>query len=131
MGSPIQFSDEDLLRDKILEPGWYKVKITGYNEAPAKDGGSTNYNMSAVVVNNASNGSEEFTGVPLNWNFNSKVKSFAIGYLRALGLDVTSAKRFDLEQIVGETVEMHIKTGSFNDRPKNEVTHAYRAVGSR
>jgi hypothetical protein len=125
MANPVAFSSEDMLRDKILDPGWYVVLIKDVVEGPSKDGGSTNYNVEGVVVAGAS-GESEFAGVPLRWNFNSKAISFAIGFLRALGVDVQPDTRYDLARAKDQTLQVYVRTGSYQDRPKNEVTHAYR-----
>ena len=128
MGSPIEFSNEDLLRGEIVEPGWYTVKINSYEEAPSKNGDSTNYILNTVIVRNSGNGDEAFAGVPIKLNFNSKAKGFSIGFLKALGIGAESGQRYDLEQTVGEIVDVHITTGTYQDRPKNEVNHSYRPV---
>jgi len=86
-----------MLRDKLVDPGWYDVLINDVTEAPSKDGGSTNYKVEATVIRNG-DGNEEFAGVPLQWYFNSKAISFAIGFLAALGVTVEPDKRYDLAQ---------------------------------
>jgi len=126
----IQFSDRDLLRGKIVEPGWYVVTINNIGEAPSKDGGSTNYPVEAAIVRNADNGSEDFAGVPIDWNFNSKAIGFAVGFLAAFGVDVKSGQRFDLANAVGKQVEVFIETGEWQGRMKNQVSHKYRTVRS-
>lgn len=127
MANPISFSPGDMLRDKIVDQGWYVVQINDVTEGPSKDGGSTNYNVEGTVLRSAEGG-EEFAGVPLKWNFNSKAISFAIGFLRALGVDVQPDKRYDLAMAKDQVLQVFVRTGSYNDRPKNEITHAYRPV---
>lgn len=126
----IQFGERDLLRGKIVEPAWYVVHIENVGEAPSKDGGSTNYPVQGTIVKNADNGSEEFKGVPLDWNFNSKAIGFAVGFLQSFGVEVASGKRFELANATGKDLEVFVETGMWNNRPKNEVNHKYRPLRS-
>lgn len=124
----IQFSDRDLMRGKVIEPAWYLVTINSIGEAPSKDGGSTNYPVEAVIVRNADNGSEDFAGVPLDWNFNSKAIGFAVGFLQAFGVDVKAGARFDLANAVGKQVEVFVENGEWQGRIVNRVNHKYRPL---
>src|SRR5678816_287793 len=123
MATPITFSNSDMLRDKLVDPGWYDVLINDVIEAPSKDGGSTNWKMEATIIKNG-DGNEEFAGVPLIWNFNSKAISFAIGFLQALGVNVEPDKRYDLAQAKGQRVQVWVIRGEFDGRPKNQVQHS-------
>jgi hypothetical protein len=124
----IQFSDRDLLRGKVVEPAWYLVEINNVGEAPSKDGGSTNYPVEGVIIKNADNGAEDFKGVPLDWNFNSKAIGFAVGFLAAFGVDVKAGARFELANAVGKTVEVFVENGEWQGRIVNRVNHKYRQV---
>ena len=124
----VQFSDRDLLRGKVVEPAWYVVNIVSVGEAPSKDGGSTNYPVEGVIVKNADNGSEEFAGVPLDWNFNSKAIGFAVGFLAALGVDVKAGARFELSNAAGKQMEVFVENGEWQGRIVNRVNHKYRTL---
>ena len=124
----IQFSDRDLMHGKLVEPAWYLVRIDNIGEAPSKDGGSTNYPIEGVIVKNADNGGEDFAGVPLDWNFNSKAIGFAVGFLAAFGVDVKSGARFELANAVGKHVEVFVENGEWQGRIVNRVNHKYRQV---
>ena len=126
----IQFSDRDLLRGKIVEPAWYLVNITNIGEAPSKDGGSTNYPVEGTIVKNAETGAEDFAGVPLDWNFNSKAIGFAVGFLAAFGVDVKAGARFDLANAVGRQIEVFVENDTWQGRMVNRVNHKYRVVRS-
>lgn len=123
----ISFSEKDLLRGKIVEPAWYRVRIDNIGEAPSKDGGSTNYPVEGVILKNADNGNEEFKGVPIEWNFNSKAIGFAVGFLQAFGVDVKAGARFDLNAAAGKEVDVFIENDTWQGRMKNQVNHKYRA----
>lgn len=125
----VDFSDSDLLRNKILTPGWYRVHIDTVGEwVPSKDGNSQNIPVSGTVKFNADDNSTEFAGVPLDWLYNSnpKVKGFIEGFLRGLGVDVVPG-RYDLSAAQGKDVDIYIKNSEYNGRLKNEVSHQYRA----
>jgi len=124
----ISFSDRDLLRGKVVEPAWYVVNIASIGEAPSKDGGSTNYPVEGWIVCNADSGSEEYKGVPLDWNFNSKAIGFAVGFLAALGVDVKAGARFDLANAAGKAIEVFVENGEWQGRIVNRVNHKYRAL---
>jgi hypothetical protein len=122
----IDFSEKDLLRGKIVEPAWYLVTIDNIGEAPSKDGGSTNWPVEGTIVKNADSGDTAFANVPIDWNFNSKAKGFAVGFLNAFGVTVNSTQRFDLSKAVGKQIEMFIENDTWNGRMKNQVNHKYR-----
>jgi hypothetical protein len=122
----LDFSDRDLLRGKIVTPAWYLVRIDAVGEKPSKDGGSTNYPVEGVIIKDADSGSEEFANVPLDWNFNSKAKGFAVGYFAAFGVTPESGKRYDLSATAGKFLEVFVENGLYEGRTVNRVEHKYR-----
>ncbi len=124
----IEISERDIKMGTIVTPAWYRVKIEGVGEAPAKEspkGPSTNYPVEGVIVKNADDGSMEFAGTPINWNFNSKAIGFAIPFLKAFGVDV-QAGRIDLAAAEGKELDVFIENDTYNNRLKNQVNHKYR-----
>jgi len=122
----ITFGTRDILRGKILTPGWYKVHIESVGESLSKDKNSTNYPVEGTVVFNADNGSKEFEGVPLDWNFNSKAIGFAVGYFAAFGIEVTPGTRFELANSAGKNLDVFVGNKEFENRIMNDVQHKYR-----
>jgi hypothetical protein len=125
----ISFSQRDLMRGKIITPGWYRVKVETVGEAPAKaseKGPSTNYPVEATVLFNGDTGDTEFAGVPLDWNFNSKAIGFAVGFLQAFGVDVQAGTRFDLKSAEGREVDVFVENDTWQGRLVNRVNHKYR-----
>jgi len=104
------------------------MNIISVGEAPSKDGGSTNYPVEGSIVKNADNGSEEYAGVPIDWNFNSKAIGFAVGFLSAFGVDVKAGARFDLANAAGKQIEVFVENGEWQGRIVNRVNHKYRAL---
>lgn len=126
----VSFSDRDLLRGKIVTPGWYRVKIQSVGEAPAKQsdkGPSTNYPVEATILFNGDTGDREFAGIPLDWNFNSKAIGFAVGFLQAFGVEVKSGTRFDLKSAEERELDVFVENDTYQNRLVNRVNHKYRA----
>lgn len=125
----VSFSQRDLLRGKIVTPAWYRVVIESVGEAPAKQsekGPSTNYPVEATIRFNGDNGSTEFAGVPLDWNFNSKAIGFAVGYLEAFGVEVRPGTRFDLKSSETKEIDVFVENDTWQGRVVNRVNHKYR-----
>lgn len=130
----ISFSQRDLLRGKIVTPGWYRVHIEEVGEAPAKTDPanpnkppSTNYPVTATIKFNGDDGSTEFKDVPLEWNFNSRAIGFAVGFLSAFGVEVQANSRYDLKSAEGRDVDVFVKNDTYQGRLVNRVEHMYRA----
>jgi hypothetical protein len=125
----IEITERDILRGKIVTPGWYRVRVDTVGEAPAKDqtkGPSTNYPVEGTIIKNADDGSTEFAGVPLDWNFNSKATGFTIPFLSAFGVEVKPG-RVDLKAAEGRELDVFVENDTYNNRLVNRVNHKYRA----
>ena len=131
MSTAVSFSDPDLLRGKIVTPAWYRVRIESVGEAPAKAAEgktpSTNYPVEGTILFDGDTGSTEFANVPIDWNFNSKAMGFAAGFLAAFGVDVKAGVRYDLKSAENRELDVFIENDTWNNRPKNQVNHKYRA----
>lgn len=123
----IEFGEKDFLRGKVVTPGWYRMRIESIGEAPSKDAQSTNYPVEGVILHNANDGSTDFAGVPIDWNFNSKAIGFAIGFLQSFGVEVAPGKRFELNAAVGKEIDVMVENGDYQGRIVNRVNHKYRA----
>jgi hypothetical protein len=121
----IDITNSDIMRGKTVTPAWYRMKIESVGEAPSKDGGSTNYPVEGTILRNADDGSTEFAGVPVTWNFNSKARGFVIPFLEALGAEVVPG-RVDLKAAEGREIEVFVENDSYNGRLVNRVNHKYR-----
>lgn len=129
MPTVVQFSEKDLLRGKIITPGWYRVLINSVGEAPAKaseKGPSTNYPIEGTILFHGDTGDVEFKNTPIDWNFNSKAMGFAIGYFQAFGVEVKANTRFDLKASEGQQLDVFIENGEYQGRIVNRVNHKYR-----
>ena len=126
----MQFSEKDLLRNTVVEPGWYQVHIDAAGEEQtASNGKSINYLMEGTIIKSAEDGSEKFAKVPLTWNFNSKAQGFAIDYFKALGIDtIDTNERYQLEFGVGKVIEIFVENQDYQGRTMNRVNHKYRKL---
>lgn len=124
----IEFSDQDILRSKLVTPGWYLVRIASIGESPSKnkENPSINYPVEAIIIKNAVDGSEEFAGVPITWNFNSRAKSFIIPFLAAFDVQAEGGKRFDLNSAVDKTLQVMVENDTFDGRLINKVNNKYK-----
>lgn len=122
----VEFGQRDILRGKVVEPAWYRMRIENVGEALSKDGGSTNYPVEGTILFNGDNGSTEFQGVPVDWNFNSKAIGFAVGFLGAFGVEVKPGKRFELSNANGKDLDVYVENDTWQGRMVNRVNHKYR-----
>jgi hypothetical protein len=130
MPTTVSFSDSDLLRNKILPPSWYKLRIDSVSEwSPTKAGDSNNCLMECIVLNNAdTNETEGIAGVPVTLQFNDKPKArgFIEGFLSSLGVDIAANARYDLQSASGKTIEAFVENETYEGRIRNRVNHKYR-----
>ena len=122
----IEFTQDDLLRGKLVTPGWYRVLMNTVGESLSKDQGSTNYPVESRILFHGDTGDTEFAGVPIGWNFNSKAKSFMEGFLKILGVEVKPGVRFELGKAAGEQIDVFIENAEYQGRMINRVNHKYR-----
>jgi len=122
----ITFSARDILKGKTVTPSWYRVHIESVGEALSKDKMSTNYPVEGTIVFNGDNGSKEFEGVPLDWNFNSKAVGFAKGYFAAFGIEITAGTRYELANSAGKDLDVFVANKEYDGRIINDVQHKYR-----
>lgn len=126
----VEFTESDLLRNKVVSPAWYRLELGMVSEwSPSKDQQSNNCLIEGIIHQNADNGDKEFAGVPITLQFNDKPKArgFIEGFLRALGVDVTPG-RFDLGAASGKFIDAFIENETYEGRIRNRCNHKYRQV---
>jgi len=122
---PLTFviTKEDMLRTKIVDPGWYKTTIKKITQEAAKTDGSTNTWIDLTIAEGP------HANVPLRRVFNEKAPGFAIPFIQALGGKVTEeGGTFDMEKAVGKQILAYVKTGMYLDKPQNQVED-FRPIG--
>jgi hypothetical protein len=131
----ISFTEDDLLRTKIVTPGWYLVRVDHVLQKNSKGDNpetTTIWPIEGKIIKNAENGSEDFAGVPTpaGWNFNDnpKAKVFILGFLSALGVEVKPGQRIELSAAEGHELIVFIENDTFEGRVVNRINHKYKKV---
>src|SRR5579859_3588131 len=124
----VEFTEKDILRNTIVEPDWYRVRIDAVHQSIAKSGTSQNIRLEGVIICNASNGEKKYEGVPTPylWMFNTAMIGQMIPLLSALGEEVKQGYRFDPDGLPGKEVEVFIGQGTFNNNIQNQMSNQYR-----
>lgn len=125
----IEFGERDLRRGEVITPGWYRVRVESVGEAPAKaseKGPSINYPVEGTILFNGDTGDTQYAGYPLDWNFNSKAIGFAVGFLKAFGVEVAAKQRIELKSAEGRELDVFVENGTYQNRLVNRVEHKYR-----
>lgn len=124
----VEFSQSDLLRNKIVAPAWYTVEVQTVPEwTPSKDQKSNNCAIEAIILRNADNGEEEFAGVPVIIRFNSKAIGFVEGFLKSLGVEV-AVGRYNLKAAEGQKLDAFIGNKMYEGRLMNNCENKFRPV---
>jgi len=123
-------SPEDFLKGQLTTPGWNPCKILKAEEGLSKGGinpktglEKDKVQMMTVtfqVTEGESKGCLIYQNYPENIpNFMTDLMEQGFGYAvdRKKGLDIDVTP----EKLVGKFVDVHVKRGSWNGKPKNEV----------
>lgn len=131
-GTMVEFSESDILRNKIVEPGWYLIRIDNCNPwTPSKDQKSSNLIYDATILKNVDTDTTDYAGVPVQIMFNSKpgARGFIESFLRtALGVDVEPS-RYDMGNAVGREIVAMVENETYEGRTRNRINHKYRRPG--
>jgi len=128
-----QVTREDMLRSKVLDPGWYPVIIKKVSQEKAKsDGGqSTNTWIDMTVLGgpDQQDGSRP-NDTPLRRCFSEKAPGFIIPYLQACGASVkTEGGNYDIEKSIGKKIQAYVKNRLWEGNLQNDVVD-FRALES-
>lgn len=128
----IEFSQKDILRNTLVEPGWYICKVDEMDDGkPSADQKSINYTGELVIIRHADNGEVKFAGVPLRLGFNSKAQGFMIPYFKAFGVDIVAGMRVELKSTVGRVLEVFVENNLYKEKMQNNVNHQYRPLSDK
>lgn len=130
----IEFNEKDLLRNKIVKPAWYRVRVDDIIEKAAKaPSTNTNYWVEGEILFNSENGDKEFAGVPtpFAWLFTTGAMGFAYGFIAAImGKEPELGKRYELSHAIGKELDVFIENDIYNGQVQNKVNHKYRPARS-
>jgi len=117
MALPFTITRADMLRSKVVEPGWYATKVTKVSQEPASTDGSTNTIVDMIITQPGA-----FEGVPLRRYFSEKAPGFAAPFLIAVGCNLgDNGAVVDFERAVGREILTYIKNEMYGDRQTNKA----------
>jgi hypothetical protein len=120
----LTITKEDLLKSKILEPGWYKVKITNATSKPASTDGSIVYTLEMVVTSGPKQKDGAMpAGLKLFRTYSEKAPGFAVKLFQALGakIDPEKGAEVDFASTVGRELGAYVKNDLYKGVMKNVV----------
>lgn len=130
----VDFTESDLLRNKILPPAWYKLNIESVGDwLPSKNGNSNNCLMNCIILSNAdTNETEGIAGVPvyIQLNDSPKARGFIEAFLRGLGVEVQPGVRYDIKAAEGKDIIAFVENETYEGRVRNRINHKYRVPKS-
>src|SRR6188508_3744894 len=113
-------SPNDVARGKLIQkPGWYIAEIIKYAEEENKKKDGTNAVFDFRVVSDDTNAN----GVEIRVWFSEKAPGIAVPFLKALGAEERADGSMSVDftpQLVGHKLQVYIKRGEFDVKPKNE-----------
>lgn len=119
-----QVTREDMLRGKILDPGWYKAKVTKVSQDPSNAGDSTNTWVNFTILGgpeqkDKSNPAE----TPVRRCFSEKAPGFIVPFLAACGAQVgQNGGNFDIEKSVNKEMLIYVGNKMYENKPQNDVS---------
>ena len=112
MPTIITITKEDLLKSKLLEPGWYKARVLQTTTKPAKTDGSTVFTLEMLVTAgpNQKDGSAP-AGVKLYRTYSEKATGFATKFFQVLGatIDPNGNNKLDFDAANGRELGVFVK----------------------
>jgi len=111
----VTFSQDDILRSKLLPPGWYPMLVKSFSEEQAGTDGSALYVWSVIVDGGP------FNGVPVRFQVSEKALGMGIEFLEASGYEVKAGVPLELDKVVGKKLEGFVQRGEYKGKPNNQL----------
>ncbi|MEX0595359.1 MAG: hypothetical protein WD512_02585 [Candidatus Paceibacterota bacterium] len=115
----VNMTQDDLLRSKLLTPGWYTVFVKDLEEKTAGTDGSALYVYHLRVEENVK-GDKSIAGVPLRFQISEKAIGMAMPILAACGWKATAGS-VELKDCLNKHIQAFVQRGEYNGRPQNEI----------
>ena len=116
---PFSITREDLLRGKVVSPGWYPLFIKTVIKGEAKTDGSMKVDVTFVVTADG-----PFKDVPVPRTFSEKAPGFTVPFIEAVSkkkIDLDKGGTFDLAVAQGKKVWGYIKNEMYQNHLVNRV----------
>lgn len=111
----VTFGQDDILRAKLLTPGWYPVRVTKFSEEQASTDGSALYVYELKVEGGP------FGGVPLRSQISEKALGMGIEFLESCGFEVKPGVPLELDKCVGKKIDVFVQRGEWKGKANNQV----------
>lgn len=119
MALPFQITREDLLRSKLVTPGWHKSKVIRAEGGQASTDGSDIIKVELRLLGG------DFDGVTILRTFSLKdnARHFAISFIEAVTAKSIGSDggRFDFEKVIGVEIKTYVKNEEYKGRMVNKA----------
>lgn len=114
----VTYTEQDIKRGTIVEPGWYLCEITDVTEKESKEDKSTNFIIDFKII---SSKNPEVNGVPLRRYFNEKVPNFMKSFIEVFAGKVEAGKSYEITRdLCGKEIMVNVTRGEYQGQPKND-----------
>lgn len=115
----VEFTDEDIKRGTLVDPGMYNVTIESFKEDKDKDGKPL-YKYRYKIFGASK---EDFESVTLFDQFSSKAMGFFKPFWEAVtGVPAVKGTPYDLEYPVGKSIRVNVIRDVYEGKPNNKVS---------
>jgi len=117
------YTEEDIKRGDLIEPGWYLLEISRVNDKPAKDGKSMNTWVHFTILQRE-DGDKKFEKTPLSLCVSEKAVTMHKAFLASVGIILTEkGGGFDLTtmNLPGKKTRGMIVNSPFEGRMTNKL----------
>lgn len=111
----VTLSQQDILRSKLVAPGWYPLLVKSHSEEAAGTDGSALYVYELIIEDGA------FKGVPIRFQVSEKALGMGIEFWEASGVPVTPGVAIETDKAVGKKVEGFIQRGEYKGKGNNQA----------
>jgi len=115
MAKKMTFSQQDILRSKLLPPGWYPLLVKSMAEEQAGTDGSDLFVYDCRVETGP------FKDVPLRFQISEKAPGFGIDFFEACGNVIQPGVQQDMGIPVGKHIDGYVQRGEYKGRPNNNL----------
>ena len=118
------FTEEDVARGAIIQPGWYTLEITKVEDGIAKSSGKPKTTVFFKCLDALDHSGTAAPGVPLATTFSPSAPGFAIDFCNALGANIGKEGKRDVaidSNLVGQKLRGFVQNDQYEGRTTNKV----------
>ena len=127
MPTKIRITKEDLLKSKILNPGWYLAKVQQTTAKAASTDQSTYWTIEMKVLGgpNQKDGSSP-VGVTLYRVYSEKATGMAAPFFKAFGVQFTDDNDLDFDAANGREIKVNVQNALNNKGRMSNVVEDFQ-----